>query len=119
MHRLVAPSFLFFAVTILPYGANAVTLLDTLSLLSKILNAAVGLFITLAIVIFFWGLIKYLASAGDQKHEGLKIMYYGVITIFVMVSLWGIIRLLQNTFQVTSTDPIIPKDIHINLGKYY
>jgi hypothetical protein len=106
-------------VSLLPYSASAVTLLDTLNLISVILNAAVGMFVTLAIVIFFWGLIKYLANTGEQKSEGLKIMYYGVMTIFVMVSLWGIVRLLQNTFQVTSTDPVVPQGIHIDLGRYY
>ncbi|TSC62362.1 MAG: hypothetical protein Athens041674_525 [Parcubacteria group bacterium Athens0416_74] len=45
-------------------------------------------------------------------------MMYGVIAIFVMVSIWGIIRLLQNTFKVTSTDPIIPKGIQINAVQY-
>jgi hypothetical protein len=35
-----------------------------------------------------------------------------------MVSIWGIIRLLQSTLKVTSTDPIIPKGIQINTGVY-
>jgi hypothetical protein len=27
-------------------------------------------------------------------------MFYGILVIFVMVSIWGIIALLQNTFKV-------------------
>jgi hypothetical protein len=57
-------------------------------------------------VIFFWGLIKYLVEVGEQKSEGLKIMFYGVIAIFVMVSLWGIIRVLQSTFGVQNNQAI-------------
>lgn len=102
----------------LPLLASAATLLDTLALANTFLNAAIGLFITLAIVIFFWGLIKYLVEVGEKKAEGLQIMFYGVVAIFVMVSIWGIIRLLQNTFKVTSTDPIIPKGIQINTVSY-
>lgn len=99
-------------------AASAATLLDTLALANTFLNALIGLFITLAIVIFFWGTIKYIMSAGEQKAEGLQIMMYGVIAIFVMVSIWGIIRLLQSTFKVTSSDPIIPKGIQINTVIY-
>ncbi|OGG52000.1 hypothetical protein A3C18_04170 [Candidatus Kaiserbacteria bacterium RIFCSPHIGHO2_02_FULL_54_11b] len=100
----------------LPAFASAATLLDTLALFNTFLNALIGLFITVAIVVFFWGLIKYLMVAGEEKSEGLQIMFYGVIAIFVMVSIWGIIRLLQSTFKVTSTDPVIPKGIQINTG---
>lgn len=94
--------------------ASAQTLLNTLALVSQFLNSLVYLFITLAIVVFFWGLIRYLMSVGEQKSEGLQTMMYGIIAIFVMVSIWGIIRLLQSTFRVTSTEPVIPKTIQID-----
>lgn len=118
MRKIVGSSVFAAAVAGLPMMASAATLLDTLALANTFLNALIGLFITLAIVIFFWGLIKYLMEAGEKKAEGLQIMMYGILAIFVMVSIWGIIRLLQSTFKVTSTDPIIPKGIQINTGTY-
>lgn len=118
MRRIIGSSVLSLGVLGLPLLASAATLLNTLALANTFLNAAIGLFITLAIVIFFWGLIKYLVNVGEQKSEGLQIMFYGVIAIFVMVSIWGIIRLLQSTFQVTSTDPVIPKGIQVNTVGY-
>lgn len=112
--RLIASS-LAAASLALPALASAASLFDTLALANTFLNALIGLFITLAIVVFFWGLIKYLwGQTSENSTEGLQIMMWGVIAIFVMVSIWGIIRLLQNTFSVTSTDPIIPKGIQIN-----
>ena len=111
---------LMVAALLLPTLASAATLKDTLVLISQFLNAVIGLFITLAIVVFFWGLIKYLAEKGAEgSSEGLKIMFWGVLAIFVMVSIWGIIRLLQNTLKVTSTDPIVPKGVPIQTGGYY
>jgi hypothetical protein len=103
---------------LLPAFAFAASLFDTLAVVNTFLNALIGLFITLAIVVFFWGLIKYLFNAGEEKAAGLQTMMYGVIAIFVMVSIWVIIRLLQNTFNVQSTDPIIPKGIQINTVTY-
>ena len=100
---------------LLPMLASAQTLLNTLALVSTFLNSLVYLFITLAIVVFFWGLIKYLWESGaEAKSAGLQTMMYGIIAIFVMVSIWGIIRLLQSTFRVTSTEPVIPKTIQLD-----
>lgn len=100
----------------LPILAAAATILDTLALANTVLNALIGLFVTLAIIAFFWGLIKYLFGEGSEgKGEGLKIMFYGVIVIFVMVSIWGIVRLLQSTFSVTSTTPVVPQGAPVNI----
>ena len=116
----IALSFFSAASLLLPAVAGAATLQDTLIFLSTFLNGVIGLFITLAIVVFFWGLIKYLWSIDNENaHEGLKIMFWGLICIFVMVSIWGIIRLLQSTLKVTSTDPIIPKGITVSPGTIY
>ena len=116
MAKILTSAGLSVVTLALPALASAATLLDTLALVNTFLNAMIGLFITLAIVVFFWGLIRYLLNAGEEKAAGLQIMFYGVIAIFVMVSIWGIIRLLQSTFKVTSTDPVIPKGIQINTG---
>ena len=95
--------------------ASAQTLLNTLALISTFLNSLVYLFITLAIVVFFWCLIRYLlGNSGEEKAKGLNTMLMGILTIFVMVSIWGIIRLLQSTFRVTSTEPVIPKTIQLD-----
>ena len=106
------------AAGLLPAIASAQSLLNTLALVNTFLNAAIGLFITIAIVVFFWGLITYLTKLGEEgeRKKALQLMFWGVIAIFVMVSIWGIIRLLQNTLKVTSTDPVIPKGIQINTG---
>lgn len=119
MRRLSAHNFLLSILAggavLVPTLASAQTLLNTLALVSTFLNSLVYLFITLAIVVFFWGLIQYLFKDGAEgKAAGLKIMLMGVVTIFVMVSIWGIIRLLQSTFRVTSTEPVIPKTIQLD-----
>jgi Type IV secretion system pilin len=113
--RILGTSFLALGTLALPALAFGASLLDTLALFNTFLNAAIGLLITLAIVAFFYGLVRYLFTEGTEgKAAGLKVMLMGVITIFVMVSIWGIIRLLQSTFQVTSTQPVIPQGIQIN-----
>lgn len=116
--RLAVGSALPILGVFAPALVSAATLSDTLVFFSSFLNALLGLFITLAIVVFFWGLIRYLWSLDSETaHEGLKIMFYGLIAIFVMVSIWGIIRLLQSTFRVDSTRPVIPAGVVVDPAK--
>jgi hypothetical protein len=69
------------------------------------LNDVIILFVTLAIVALFYGIIKYVYSnAGKAKAASLTTIIYSIIAIFIMVSIWGIIHLLQSTFGVSSTD---------------
>ncbi len=66
----------------------------------NILKPLVPLIVTLALVYFLWGASKYILHGGDEtkRAEGQKMMIYGVIALFVMVSVWGFVLVLQNTF---------------------
>jgi len=65
--------------------------------------------------VFFWGLVKYLWSmSNEDAHEGLKIMFWGIIAIFVMVSIWGLIALLQRSFNVQGGAAITPALINFD-----
>ena len=70
------------------------------------LNDIMILLITAAIVAFFWGMVKYLMSGanGESRADGLKTIMYSLIAIFVMVSIWGVIHLLQATFGVSNSN---------------
>ena len=80
--------------------------------LGSTINLLIGLFIALAVVVFFWGLIKWLWSMGpDDAQQGLKIMFWGVVALFVMVSIWGIVRLLQQSLEVEDNDSFPPPTV--------
>lgn len=99
----------------MPLAASAADIFSVLVMINRFLNGLVGIIITIAIIVFFWSLVRYLTSAGEEKHKGLIMMFYSLIAIFVMVSIWGIIHLLQNTFGVAGQNQaIIPQGIGIS-----
>ncbi len=101
--------------TLLPTLASAQTLTEQLRGAGTLLNALIGVFIALAIVVFFWGLIKYLWGANaENASEGLKLMFWGLIAVFVMVSVWGIIALLQRSFNVGGGAAITPDPVDLD-----
>jgi hypothetical protein len=73
---------------------------------ADLVNAAIPLMIGIALVIFFWGLIQYIRNpGGGEGHgggDGKKIMIAGLVGLFIMVSVWGIIRLAQSVFGIQS-----------------
>jgi|SRR3989344_6513810 len=63
------------------------------------INRIVPLLFGLALLIFFWGIVKYIASGGEHGKEGGRdLMVWGVIGLFVMASIFGILKILTNTF---------------------
>ena len=72
------------------------------SINAKILNPLIGLFISLAVVFFLYGVIEFIAGAAneDKRTEGKKHMVWGIIGLFIMVSVFGIINLIMGTIGV-------------------
>jgi len=60
----------------------------------------VNIFGVLAFVAFFYGLAIFLLNREDKtaNEKGKNIMVWGLIALFVLISIFGIIAFLQNTF---------------------
>lgn len=79
----------------------------TASIVTKIINVIIvplieGLFV-LAGLIFIWGIFKkFIAHADDStaREEGGNHILWGVIGMAIMISAYGIIRLIGNTVGV-------------------
>ncbi|OGZ10781.1 MAG: hypothetical protein A3C93_05715 [Candidatus Lloydbacteria bacterium RIFCSPHIGHO2_02_FULL_54_17] len=71
--------------------------------LSGIVNLLAPMFLALAVAVFFWGLVKYIANASDEaaKEGGKTLMIWGMIAIFIMVALWSILGWVQTTLELT------------------
>lgn len=71
---------------------------------AQTLVSRLGIFaVGLAVVVFFWYLIKFIISAGSdptQKDASIKGMGYSILALFVMVSIWGIIGVMGNALGV-------------------
>ena len=80
-------------------------------ILSSVFDPLVPILIGLAIIVFAWGLYKYLKSGiGDTAElKGSKsLMFWGVIMIFAMLSVWGIVLVLQNVFFGDNVPMVAP-----------
>lgn len=67
-----------------------------------IIKPALLLVFTAGFFIFVWGLVVFLFNLdeGPERDKGKKHMIYGLIGMFIMVSVYGILTLLSDTFNL-------------------
>ena len=71
-----------------------------------IMDLVVPVLVTVAFVIYLYGIAQSISAMGDAKKrtEKLKGFYFnGLVILFVMVSIWGILAILKNTLYVAGT----------------
>ncbi|MDP3962511.1 MAG: hypothetical protein Q8Q03_01440 [bacterium] len=76
------------------------------SLITKIVDAIVTPLITflffLAMLVFVWGLFGLISKGDDPtaRKEGQNHILWGVIGMFIMISAYGIVKVIGNTVGV-------------------
>jgi len=77
-----------------------VTIPSLISAVQNILEMLVPLIIGAALVGFLYGLAMRIFKAGDKDgyKQGGQLMLWGIVTLFVMVSVWGLVGILQQMF---------------------
>ena len=79
------------------------------SMLTKIFQAIVipisQAFFAFSLLVFLWGVFQMIAHAGDSdaRSTGQQHVLWGVIGIFIMVTVYGIIRFIASS--VGASDP--------------
>jgi succinate dehydrogenase/fumarate reductase cytochrome b subunit len=77
-------------------------------LITGIIKPIVPFLVGLAVVVFLYGVVLLMFSeGGEKKEEGKQYMLWGIIGIFVMVSVWGLVAILGNAFQLNNTPQMI------------
>lgn len=128
---LMGRALLFITVLALPAFAFAAGVSDVTggfksigevvnSFTSNIVTALSTLFATMAMVAFFWGIVQYIWGIRDgnpeQRKKGNDFMIWGLVALFVMFSVWGIIRYAQGIFKIEGQNTIVIPSIDIQTG---
>lgn len=84
-----------------------------IGMVGGIVQALIPIVIGLGVLVFLWGVLKYVLNSSDAgKAEGRTFMLWGIIALFVMVSVWGLVNILRDSLELntnTPTAPAIPK----------
>lgn len=100
------------ALLALPLLASAQQVLGNVEAFFVAIGRVVGVLlpivVALALLAFFWGLAKFIFAAGDEgaKDEGKRIMIWGLIALFVMVSVWGLVGFIGDALDIKQGDDL-------------
>ncbi|MGC9602786.1 MAG: hypothetical protein ABSE76_03570 [Minisyncoccia bacterium] len=105
MKKIVAQSvslaFVLFAVPLVAFAQALQPIRNLIVAIGGILNITIPVLIAAAIVVFFWGLVMYIRK--PEIAEGKNVMIAGLISLFIMVSVWGLVNLAQNSLGVSGS----------------
>lgn len=85
--------------------ANFKALVDLI--IDTIFTPLTLLIIASAVVMFLWGLVQYITKGGEGSKEAVSLIFWGVVILFVMISVWGLVGILTGTFGFGDA-PITP-----------
>lgn len=74
----------------------------------------IPILIGIGVLYFLWGVIKYMTAGTDseKRKDGISGMAYGVLAVFIMVSIWGLVGFISSTTSIeqeqTVTIPQVP-----------
>jgi hypothetical protein len=83
--------------------SEASTFKDVLYIAISYIDKAVYVIISLSILSMVYGIYKHFIHNGDSpasRAEGGKYVLWGIFAIFVILSFWGLVSILVNTFGV-------------------
>lgn len=65
----------------------------------ELANDVAGILFALAFIGFLWGLLKVVThgGSGEKKQDGMRTMTSGLIGLFVIAGLWGILYVVKRT----------------------
>lgn len=71
-------------------------------------KSLIPLLIAIAVVAFMWGVIILVLNpdSEEKKSKGKQFMVWGIVALFVILAVWGLVAVLSNTLGLK---PFIPQ----------
>jgi len=65
-----------------------------------LIDSAIGFIMVLSVLAFVYGVITFIYSSGDDQSRvaGKRAMFWGIVALFCMVSVWGLVKIIKVTF---------------------
>jgi hypothetical protein len=72
-------------------------------------NLIIGIAISLAVLWIIVSVVRYLVIGGSdevERKKGQDHIVYGIVGLFVILSIWGLVAILRNSFRTQDQVPV-------------
>jgi len=106
MKKIIAAILVF-----VPSFASAQVITDVNSLTNKLTNLGnvfIEILIAFAVIWIILNVIRFIVNGDDsEKRKGYQdAILWGIVGLFVILSIWGLVRILTNTFRTDTNAPV-------------
>lgn len=86
-----------------------------IQIIKDLINTLLPVVIALTLLVFIYGIFKMVLSGDDTKgrEEARGYIIFGIIALFVMVSVWGLVNILVSTLYLNNTAPVAPAVLNV------
>ena len=84
--------------------SNLETLLRSVG---KLVDLALPIVVAIALLVFFWGIVKFIFAGEEGKKEGKSLMIWGLVGLFIMVSVWGLVGFIGTSLGINQGSTIV------------
>jgi hypothetical protein len=91
--------------------ANAQTFQGIAKNITGVLDSIIPILVLIATIVFIWGIILYVIAGGDENklQQARNYIIWGIIGLFVIISVWGLVLLLiKFIFGTGGLPPALP-----------
>jgi len=70
-----------------------------------IIYPIIGFLFAVATIVFLWGVVEFIwkSDSPTARDQGQQHMIWGIVGMFIMISVIGIIEIFLNTFGISTT----------------
>ncbi|KKU67316.1 MAG: hypothetical protein UX89_C0016G0019 [Parcubacteria group bacterium GW2011_GWA2_47_16] len=85
-----------------PPTTSATNFRSLMAILQNIIDAVIPFLVGLAVMLVIYGIVGFISHAADEEKrtEAKNFIIWGIIGIFVMISIWGFVNILVKTFNL-------------------
>ncbi|MEK7575320.1 MAG: hypothetical protein AAB511_03775 [Patescibacteria group bacterium] len=79
---------------------NLTTISQVLNRLEAVISLIIPFLVGVAVLIIIYGIISFIANAADEeaRANAKHFIIWGVIGVFFMLSIWGLVTIMVNSF---------------------
>ena len=85
-------------------GSGYMDFCSVVNFILGLIGASIPILVSISVIVFVWGVFRYVIAEGEDKQKSRDVMMYGIIGLFVMVSVWGLVRVVYNTFGLDNNN---------------
>ncbi|PIQ68528.1 MAG: hypothetical protein COV91_03680 [Candidatus Taylorbacteria bacterium CG11_big_fil_rev_8_21_14_0_20_46_11] len=83
------------------------SLYDVIAAVQDLIYFIMPIVVTLAVLVILWGIFGYVMHGDEEEKrtQGKQFIIWGIIGLFVMLSIWGLVNVLKSTFSLKNDPP--------------